>query len=245
MVGDFERTGDQLNQIATAIEQLTATNAQVHEAVKQVNDLSKEVSGTMKSSEQSTVKLGVATESVQELVSRFKIGRGTFDLNVEVVRSFRDALQEKLVAMHARGINVFDQNYQPMAGTNPQKYSVSYQSAYLSECQSLLDDALAKMKGGAYAVGVDTNGYLTAHNRKYSNPLTGDYQKDLVGNRTCRKFEAPTELRAAKNTQSMLLQTYIRDTGELLCDLAMPIYVAGKHWGNVRAGCDSAVFLDT
>ena len=85
MVGDFERTGDQLDQIATAIEQLTATNAQVHEAVLQVNDLSKEVSVTMKSSEQSTVQLGIATESVQELVSRFKIGRGTFDQNVDVV----------------------------------------------------------------------------------------------------------------------------------------------------------------
>ena len=100
------------------------------------------------------------------------------------------------------------------------------------------------MKEGAYAVGVDLNGYLTAHNIKYSKPLTGDYQTDLVGNRTCRKFESPTELRAAGNTQAMLLQTYIRDTGELLCDLAMPIYVGGKHWGNVRVGCDSAVFLD-
>ncbi len=245
MVGDFERTGDQLDQIATAIEQLTATNAQVHEAVLQVNDLSKEVSVTMKSSEQSTVQLGIATESVQELVSRFKIGRGTFDQNVDVVRNFRDALQDKLVAMQARGINVFDQNYQPIPGTKPQKYSVGYERAFMSECQSLLDEALANMKGGAYAVGVDTNGYLTAHNRKYSNPLTGNYQTDLVGNRTCRKFEAPTELRAARNTQAMLLQTYIRDTGELLCDLAMPVFVGGKHWGNVRAGCDSAVFLDT
>jgi len=245
MVGDFERTGDQLNQIGSAIEQLTATNAQVHEAVKQVNDLSKEVSSTMKSSEQSTVKLGVATESVQELVSRFKIGRGTFDQNVDVVRNFRDALQEKLAAMQARGINVFDQNYRPVPGTRPQKYSVSYERDYMTDCQGLLDDALAKMKGGAYAVGVDTKGFLTAHNRKYSKPLTGDYQADLVGNRTCRKFEAPTELRAAGNTQAMLLQTYIRDTGEVLCDLAMPIHVGGKHWGNVRVGCDSNVFLDT
>jgi methyl-accepting chemotaxis protein len=188
MVGDFERTGDQLDQIATAIEQLTATNAQVHEAVRQVNDLSKEVSVTMKSSEQSTIQLGVATESVQELVSRFKIGRGTFDQNVDVVRNFRDALQDKLVAMQARGINVFDQNYQAVHGTKPQKYSVSYEQAYMAECQSLLDDALANMKGGAYAVGVDTNGYLTAHNRKYSKPLTGNYQADLVGNRTCRNL---------------------------------------------------------
>lgn len=245
MVGDFERTGNQLNQIGSAIGQLTATNAQVHEAVKQVNDLSKEVSCTMKSSEQTATKLGIATESVQELVSRFKIGRGTFDQNVDVVRNFRDALQEKLTAMQARGVNVFDQNYRPVSGTKPQKYAVSYERDYMADCQSLLDDALEKMKGGAYAVGVDTNGYLTAHNRKYSNPLTGNYQRDLVGNRTCRKFESPTELRAAGNTQAMLLQTYIRDTGELLCDLAMPIYVGGKHWGNVRVGCDSGVFLDT
>jgi methyl-accepting chemotaxis protein len=228
MVGDFERTGDQLNQIGSAIEQLTATNAQVHEAVKQVNDLSKEVSCTMHSSEQTATKLGIATESVQELVSRFKIGRGTFDQNVDVVRNFRDALQEKLTAMQARGVNVFDQNYRPVPGTKPQKYAVSYERDYMADCQSLLDAALEKMKGGAYAVGVDTNGYLTAHNRKYSNPLTGDYQRDLVGNRTCRKFESPTELRAAGNTQAMLLQTYIRDTGELLCDLAMPIYVIDK-----------------
>jgi methyl-accepting chemotaxis protein len=37
-----------LNQIAAAMEQLTATNGQVHEAVTQVHDLSLEVSGSMR-----------------------------------------------------------------------------------------------------------------------------------------------------------------------------------------------------
>ncbi|MPN57409.1 hypothetical protein SDC9_205103 [bioreactor metagenome] len=114
----------------------------------------------------------------------------------------------------------------------------------MRDCQGLLDDALANIKGGAFAVAVDTNGYLTAHNAKFSNPLTGDYQTDLVGNRTRRKFESPTELRAARNTNPMLLQTYIRDTGELLCDIAMPVMVDGRHWGNVRVGCNSNVLLD-
>ena len=76
MVSDFEQTSDQLNQIASAMEELTATNGQVHDAVVQVHALSNEVSGSMQSSEQSTAKLTSATESVQELVSRFKIGRG-------------------------------------------------------------------------------------------------------------------------------------------------------------------------
>ncbi|MFH1660696.1 MAG: methyl-accepting chemotaxis protein [Rhodocyclaceae bacterium] len=244
MVGDFERTGDQLNQIASAMEQLTATNGQVHEAVAQVHDLSNTVCGSMKDSEQSTQTLCQATESVQELVSRFKIGRGSFDIYVDRVRTFRDQLQTCLEAMLKRGVDVFDCDYRPIPGTNPKKYSVKYEDAYIRECQKLLDDTLADLKGGAYAVGVDLNGYLTAHNTKYSRPMTGNYDADLVGNRTRRKFEAPTELRAARNTQPMLLQTYIRDTGEVLCDIAMPIQVAGRHWGNVRVGCDSTALLD-
>jgi methyl-accepting chemotaxis protein len=244
MVGDFERTGGQLNQIAAAMEELTATNGQVHDNVAVIHELSSDVSGKMTESEQSAMNLAQATESVQELVSRFKIGRGTFDHNVDAVRFFRDAVQSRLEGMKQRGINVFDRNYKPIPNTNPQKYTVSYDDAYSKECQMLLDDALGGIKGGVYAVAVDINGYLTAHNSKFSKPLTGDYQTDLAGNRTRRKFEAPTELRAAQNSQPLLLQTYIRDTGELLCDIAMPIMVGGQHWGNVRVGCDSKVLLD-
>ena len=244
MLCDFEQTGDQLTQIAAAMEELTATNGQVHDSVTQIHALSADVSGKMVGSEKSALTLAVATEGVQEMVSRFKIGRGTFDSNVDIVHAFRDAIQARLEDMKRRGIDVFDKNYRPVGNAKPQKYSVSYEKAYFSECQALLDNALRDIRGGVYAVAVDTNGYLTAHNSQYSKPLTGDPKLDLVGNRTCRKFEAPTELRAAKNTQAMLMQTYIRDTGELLCDIAMPIMVSGQHWGNVRVGCDSKALLD-
>ena len=245
MVGDFEGTSDQLIQIATAMEQLTATNGQVHENMHLVHGLSTEVSQNMANSEKSAEGLSKATESVQELVSSFKIGRGAFDYNVEVIRKFRDDLQDKLEEMRKRGVNVMDRNYQPITPkTNPPKFLVSYADDYFRECQGFLETALANMKGGVYAVAVDINGYLTAHNLKFSQPLTGDPQKDLVGNRTRRKFEAPTEIRAARNSAALLLQTYIRDTGELMCDIAMPIYVGGVHWGNVRGGCQTAVLLE-
>lgn len=93
-------------------------------------------------------------------------------------------------------------------------------------------------------MGVDINGYLVAHNAKFSQALTGDQQKDLVGNRTHRMFDSPTEIRSAKNTTPLLLQTYLRDTGELMCDISMPIYVGGVHWGAVRVGCQTAVLLE-
>ena len=244
MVGDFEGTSDQLIQIASAMEQLTATNAQVHENMQQVHTLSSEVSHNMTESEKSTAGLSRATESVQERVSGFKIGRGAFDYNVDVTRTFRDNLQNKLEELHKRGINVMDRNYQPIPNTNPQKFNVAYGEDYARECQALLDATLAQVKGGVYSVGVDVNGYLSAHNAQFSQPLTGDYQKDLVGNRTRRKFDAPTEIRSARNTTPLLMQTYLRDTGELMCDISMPIYVSGTHWGCVRVGCQTNALLE-
>ena len=244
MVGNFERTGDQLNQIAAAMEQLTATNAQVHESVRQVHDLSVEVAGSMKASEETTQMLSQATESVQELVSRFKIGRGAFDFNVDKARLFRDTVQDRLAELAGRGINIWDQNYQPQPNTNPQKFQVSYCSAFEQQMQPLLESALASLRGGVYALMIDTRGYGAIHNQKFSKPLTGNYQNDLVGNRTRRIWDDVTGQRGAKNTQPMLVQTYARDTGEILSEINMPIIVGGRHWGAVRVGCESAVLLE-
>lgn len=244
MVGDFERTGDQLSQIAAAMEELTATNAQVHEAVTQVHTLSGEVSDSMVSSEESAQTLSVATESVQELVSRFKIGRGTFDATVAQAREYLEATQNKLAELEKRGVNIWDQNYRPIPNTNPQKYEVSYAMDFEREIQPVAESVLARLKGGVYALMVDNKGYAAIHNLKYSKPMTGNYQADLVGNRTRRIWEDPTGQRAAKNRQPLLLQTYARDTGEILSEINLPIMVNGRHWGGLRVGCESAVLLD-
>ncbi len=244
MVGNFGHTADQLNQIASAMEELTATNGQVHEAVTQVQGLSEEVAGSMRASEQSTLTLSQATESVQELVSRFKIGRGSFDFNVDQARAFRDAVQKRLIEIAGRGVDIWDQNYRPQPKTNPQKYEVSYCPAFEQQLQPLLEDALSGLRGGTYALIIDTQGYGAIHNQKFSRPLTGNYQNDLIGNRTRRIWDDATGQRAAKNTQPVLVQTYARDTGEILSEINMPIMVNGRHWGAVRVGCESAALLE-
>ncbi|HEX8988556.1 MAG TPA: methyl-accepting chemotaxis protein [Rhodocyclaceae bacterium] len=243
MVADFERTSDQLNQIAAAMEELTATNGQVHDAVTQVHGLSAEVSGSMRSSEDSALTLATATESVQELVSRFKIGQGAFDFNVERAHAFRDDVEKKLGQLASAGVNIWDQAYRPIPGTQPQKFEVGYLRAFEQDVQPLLEACLASLKGGNYAILTDTRGYAAIHNLKFSKPLTGDPQTDLVGNRTRRIWEDTTGQRAAKNSASLLLQTYARDTGEILSEIDLPIRVGGRHWGNVRIGCDSQALL--
>lgn len=244
MVGNFERTGDQLNQIASAMEELTATNGQVHDSVHQVQTLSGNVAASMEDSSKTSEMLSQAAESVQELVSRFKIGRGAFDFNVDQARLFRDRIQERLTALAAEGVNIWDQNYQPLARTNPQKYDVSYCAAFERQLQPLLEDTLSKLKGGIFALIIDTKGYGAIHNLKFSRPLTGDYQTDLLGNRTRRIWSDPTGQRGAHNTAPLLVQTYARDTGEILSEINLPIMIDNRHWGTVRVGCDSTVLLE-
>jgi methyl-accepting chemotaxis protein len=236
MVGDFELTGEQLLQIASAMEQLSATNAQVHENVGSIHDLSARVSGHMTDSSKRTSVLSQSTEGIQELVSRFNIGAGTFEEVVGKTRVFRDKLKGALEEMVHSGQDIFDKNYAPLGKGKPQKYRVSWGEEYTRHCQSLMEDALRSIPGCLYAVGVNTDGYLSGHNLKFSKPMTGDDAVDIVGNRCNRKFEAPGELRAAKNEQPVLLRTYRRDTGEVLCDIAMPIKIDSHLWGNVRVG---------
>jgi methyl-accepting chemotaxis protein len=120
----------------------------------------------------------------------------------------------------------------------PQKYEVGYLRAFEQHLQPILSLAAP---GRIFAI-IST--IAAIHNSKFSKPLSGNYDTDLVGNRTRRLWDDPTGQRAAKNTQVILLQTYARDTGEILSEIDMPIVIGGRHWGNVRVGCDSKVLLE-
>jgi methyl-accepting chemotaxis protein len=245
MVGDFDRTAEQLLQISSAMTHLSSTNTDVQDNVDQIHELSIKVSGHMRESSDCTTALTQSTESIQELVSRFNIGVGTFDAVVQKTRAFRDKLQSALEDMSRSGVNVFDTNYKAFGNNKPQKFHVSWGEEYTKRCQTLMDDTCKSIQGCAYAVAVNTDGYLSSHNIQFSKPLTGNEAVDLAGNRCNRKFENPGELRAAKNDEPMLLRTYLRDTGEILCDIAMPILIGGRLWGNVRVGLPAEVLLQS
>jgi methyl-accepting chemotaxis protein len=130
---------------------------------------------------------------------------------------------------------LFDTNYVPIPNTDPQKYHTRY-DAYLDQTIREIQDEFLKDDQVVFAVLVDRNGYLPTHNTKYSQPLTGDKEKDKVGNRTKRLFNDPVGLAAAKNQQELLKQVYSRDTGERMWDISAPVIVKGRHWGGFRIG---------
>jgi hypothetical protein len=131
---------------------------------------------------------------------------------------------------------VFDTFYVPIENTYPQKYHTQYDKFTDEVMQGILDKYLEKNDKLVFVVITDKNGYVPTHNTKYSQPLTGDKEKDMSSNRAKRIFNDRTGLSAAKNTDPFFLQRYSRDTGEKMVDLSVPIIIRNQHWGAVRIG---------
>ena len=244
MIQAFEQNDAQLQGITAAAVELSAANQSVHERVSTIHQGSCEVVQQMQQAKTISTRLQTTTETMQGSVARFQTGQGYLEQIVARTREFRDRCQQRLEALARQQVEVFDCNYQPVPGTDPPKYRTRYDAQCESILQPLYDQLLEAIAGGRFVVGVDCNGFAPTHNSRYSRPLTGDRHSDLQHSRDKRIFADPTGLRAARNQNPFLLQTYMRDTGEILSDLSLPILVNGRHWGALRIGFDPQVLLE-
>lgn len=244
MVHDFEQTHDSLHRISASVEELSAASNMVHQNISQVKQLSGTVATAMDDANKFTQDLNTTTQSMQETVSNFKVGRGNFEQTLDLARRVRDQLQAKISDYAAKGINVFDDSYQTIIGTDPVKFSTAYDSLFEQHFQAIYDEVVKRANGGLFCLCVDRNGYAPTHNSFYSQRLTGNPEQDLVNSRDKRMFNDPVGLAAARNQKGFVLQTYCRDTGQVVSDLSLPIMVNGRHWGGFRVGLDPQGLLD-
>lgn len=239
MVRDFEAASDQLQRIAGAIEQVSVTNREVHDRVRSLQDLSTQVKSRMEESSEYSSSLNTATEEMQQVLSSFRIGRGSLEALVTLTRKYRRRTQEGLEALTRSGVRLFDGAYAPVPGTNPPKFETPFTEPMRARFQALFDEARGEIPGAVYAVATDAKGYVAVHHSDLSEPPNGDPEHDLARSRHMRFYTATaTEKRRATHTSSLLLQTYLRDTGEVLHDLSLPLHVDGRHWGAFIVGFD-------
>ncbi len=171
----------------------------------------------------SDYNLGTIHDTVQEIaISTAK----------QVGQLFEDAIQKGQITEE----DLFDKNYQSIPNTNPVKFHTKYDQFTDNVLPPIQEKLLVDYPYFILAGAVDINGYFPTHNDRFSKPLTGDYDIDLKNNRTKRVFDDRTGGRCGSNTKTFLLQTYVRDTGEVMHDLSAPIYVNSKHWGGFRIG---------
>jgi len=236
MMKDFEHSDGQLQGITAAVEQLSSTNEEIHAKIAGINESSQQAGDFMEEAQELTGSLKHTTEELLETVGCVRTGGGALEAIIEYGRDFQRQVLENLRALRDQGLNVFDRNYRPIAGTHPPKFSTAYDESFARQLQPIMDRTCKELRGCAFAICVDGNGYAPTHNSRYARPLTGNPEQDLARSRDKRLFDDPTGIRAARNQKNLLLQTYMRDTGEILCDLSMPLVLDGRHWGSVRLG---------
>jgi methyl-accepting chemotaxis protein len=243
LLGNIERSSgdseDQIGEIARASREHVATTEEIAHAIASIRDsllstekeLPRAASSAMALAERAEVITGALGESDIES-SHDEIRLAAQRAAAEVGKIFEQALASGKITREA----LWDRHYVPIPNTDPPKHKTRFDDFTDRVLPPLQESLLEAMPQLAYAGAVDNNGYFPTHNKKFSQPLTGNYDVDIVNNRTKRIFSDRTGKRCGSNTKPFLLQTYKRDTGEVMHDLSAPIYVEGRHWGGFRIG---------
>ena len=230
---------DMINSIAIATEEQSATIAEIASKIHLVSNTSNHVQMEMEKSIVTFDVLSTTAEIIYNTVGKFKIGNYH-----DTIKSYATELKDRTVIALEQAMStgrltsaaLFSTDYQPIPNTMPQKYTTPFDRVFDEIIAPIQEDVLTRDKKMFYAICVDRSGYCPSHNRRYSQPLTGDVRIDKNSNRTKRIFSDKTGAQCATSKEPFLLQTYLRDTGEVMNDMSTPIIIQGKHWGAVRIG---------
>ncbi len=240
------RTMESVAAISTAIEQQGRESNVVSGHVEQIMDMV----GSNTHGAQETLSEAHQLESLainlQEVSKVFKLGatgekamsmHGKMpDLVKQASAEIGRLLESAIQAGQIDEKGLFDERYDPIPNTKPPKFRTRFDQLTDKLFPKVQETLLKEHPDLIYAIGCDQRGYVPTHNTRFSQPLTGDYEKDFVGNRTKRKFDDPVGRQCGKHTLPFLIQTYRRDTGEIMHDISAPVYVKGRHWGGFRIG---------
>lgn len=184
----------------------------------------------------------------------FDILRGTLHKKLESIRADNKEFIERAIQTAncisdifedavIRGVitqdQLFDNNYVPIEGTNPQQHRTAFLDWLDMVLPGIQEPLHASDERMVFCAAVDRNAYLPVHNRIYSHPQRPD---DVAWNtanaRNRRIFDDRAGLAAARNARPYLIQNYPRDMGNgvtiMMQEIDAPIRVNGKHWGGFR-----------
>ena len=149
------------------------------------------------------------------------------------------ALSEALVTGRITADALFDDDYVPITGSNPQQYMTKFVELTDQLFPPVQERVVTGDRRIVFCAAVDRNAFLPTHNDAYSKPQRPD---DPVWNtancRNRRIFDDRAGLLAARNSREFQVQSYVRDMGggekQVLKEADCPIKVDGRIWGNLR-----------
>jgi len=230
---------EEIEEIASVSREHVKTTKLIAAAISRIRDGMLATDEELPRASKSAMVLSERAETLFEAASANNVATSHDEIRAVAQQAAREIgrlFEQAIASGQISEAELFDRTYAPIPNTNPPKHKTAFDAFTDRVLPPLQEALLERMPHLAYAGAVDNNGYFPTHNLKYSKPLTGDYETDLVNNRTKRIFSDRTGSRCGSNTKPFLLQTYKRDTGEVMHDLSAPIYVNGRHWGGFRIG---------
>ena len=182
------------------------------------------------------MELAEQTNAEFALYSSESYHRRFYEAAKDGAAAIRRCFEEALARGEITQDQLFSGERTPIPGTEPQKYHSPFDTFTDRHLPDIQEPVVASLEPIVFAITAAPDGYVPTHNNVFAYEPTGDPDVDLVKSRSKRLFNDRTGARCGSHTRDMLLQTYRRDTGEIMHDLSVPIYVNGRHWGGFRLG---------
>jgi methyl-accepting chemotaxis protein len=239
------RASAAIDTVATGIAQQGEAIADIDRAVGRVAELGRSnLEHAAKVAERSEA-LGAGAGALHDCVGLFRLPPDPLreprharalelarNASAAIGATFEDALQQGWIEEE----ELFSREYVPIEGIEPTKYETAFDAL----CDELLPPLQEAVAGAhpwiVFAISANPDGYVPTHNDRFCQPLTGDPRRDLVGNRTKRIFSDRVGRSVGAHTDPYRLQVYRRDTGQIMFDLSVPVFVGDRHWGGFRIG---------
>ncbi|MDD0843217.1 methyl-accepting chemotaxis protein [Pseudomonas sp. Gutcm_11s] len=239
MVHDFNQANDDLLMVSSALEELHATNQETHQHSSRIRELSFTIGQCMQQNFAQADATRDTTNLLIQQLCTFHLGSGRLEAITEMLFQRRDLIEAQLDELHRSGVDLFDQNYRPIANTNPQKHDVAWVEPYRRRIQPLLDEWDQGGKDGVlYLVPMTERGYLPAARSAASQPPTGNPQVDAAKSMHQRFITvSESEMNSVRQCQHLSMGTFvIPGTSTIVFVIYTPVRVNGRRWGTISAG---------
>lgn len=222
--------------------------------VQQTCGIFRETSGTVSASlTESSSKLADISRTMRRVSDDtdafvlFSATCGAYKEEAGIIRKAEDAAkrvaelcEQAIVSGELTEADLFDRNHTEIPGSNPPQHLAKFSSFNDTHVSPIIEEIVASDDRIAWCASIDDTAYVSTNTKAVSKPQGDDIEWNIANCRNHRYFDDRTGMRAAKNRDPLLLQTYQRDMGGghlvPMKDISAPIFVRGRHWGGFRIG---------
>jgi len=241
-----QETMERVDEIAAVITEQGRESEQVVGAVHEIMSMVERNASGAAETLQEAQELESLAANLHEISKVFKLGdtgaeaiaihKRMPDIVQQAAAALGKTLEQALDQGHVEEHALFEPSYTPIPDTEPKKFTTGFDHLTDRLFPPIQEPILDREPALVYVIGCDRKGYVPTHNRRFAQPLTGKPAIDLIHNRTKRIFDDPVGRQCGAHELSFLIQTYRRDTGEIVHDISAPVYIRGRHWGGCRIG---------